>query len=104
MELFLARVASALAAGGQLVVTYRDLSQQLSGTDRFLPVRSDDERIMLCALDCDAAETVTANDLVYTRSAEGWQLHKSSYQKLRIAPDAHQTDRGRWTRGDPPRA
>lgn len=50
-------------------------------------VRSDDERIMLCALDYDSPETVTVNDLVYTRTTDGWQLHKSSYPKLRIAPD-----------------
>lgn len=88
VDLLLTRVASSLAAGGKLVLTYRDLTQQLAGTDRFLPVRSDDERIMLCALDYDSPETVTVNDLVYTRTAEGWQLHKSSYPKLRIAPDA----------------
>lgn len=88
VDLLLTRVASSLAAGGKLVLTYRDLTQQLAGTDRFLPVRSDDERIMLCALDYGSPGTVTVNDLVYTRTDEGWQLHKSSYSKLRIAPEA----------------
>ncbi|MCP2237272.1 class I SAM-dependent methyltransferase [Prauserella halophila] len=87
VDLLLTRVASSLATGGKLLLTYRDLTQELAGTDRFLPVRSDDERIMLCALDYDTPETVTVNDLVYTRTAEGWELHKSSYPKLRIAPD-----------------
>ena len=27
------------------------------------------------------------NDLVYTRDTEGWNLHKSSYEKLRLPPD-----------------
>lgn len=80
-------VTSALTPGGRLVLTYRDLTQQLVGTDRFLPVRSDADRIMLCALDYDTPDTVTVNDLVYTRTADGWQLHKSSYPKLRLAPD-----------------
>ncbi len=70
------------------MLTYRDLTQQLEGTDRSLPVASDDARIMLCALDYDSPEAVTVNDLVYTRTPEGWQLHKSSYPKLRIAADA----------------
>lgn len=87
VDLLLTRVASALVAGGTLVLTYRDLTQQLAGTDRFLPVRSDDERIMLCALDYDSPETVTVNDLVHVRTGEGWQLHKSSYPKLRLAPE-----------------
>ncbi|MBB4931721.1 SAM-dependent methyltransferase [Lipingzhangella halophila] len=86
VDLLLTRAATALTTGGTLVLTYRDLTQQLAGTDRFLPVRSDDERIMLCALDYDSPETVTVNDLVYTRTTDGWQLHKSSYPKLRIAP------------------
>lgn len=42
---------------------------------------------MLCVLDYDEPETVTVNDLIYTRGAEGWRLAKSSYPKLRLAPD-----------------
>lgn len=42
---------------------------------------------MLCALDYERPDTVTVNDLVYTRGAAGWELHKSSYRKLRIGPD-----------------
>lgn len=87
VELLLTRAASSLAAAGTLVLTYRDLTQPLRGVDRFLPVRSDSEKIMLCALDYDSPDRVTVNDLVYTRTPAGWELHKSSYPKLRIAPD-----------------
>jgi len=80
------RVAAALAANGAFMLTYRDLTEPLAGVDRFLPVRSDEDRIMLCALDY-APDTVTVSDLVYTRGDIGWELHKSSYQKLRLAPD-----------------
>lgn len=86
VDRLLAGVASALAPAGTLVLTYRDLTQELEGTDRFLPVRSDSDRIMLCALDYTSTDTVTVNDLVYVRGPDGWQLHKSSYPKLRIAP------------------
>jgi len=81
------RVASALAAGGTFVLTYRDLTESVDGLDRFMPVRNDDERIMLCALDFHDTDVVTVNDLVYTRGRDGWELHKSSYPKLRLAPD-----------------
>ena len=81
------RVAQALAPGGSFVLTYRDLTQPLHGLERFMPVRSDDERIMLCVLEYDEPETVTVNDLIWTRGADGWQLAKSSHSKLRLAPD-----------------
>jgi hypothetical protein len=80
------RVAAALTVNGSFVLTYRDLTERLEGVDRFLPVRSDEDRIMLCALDF-APERVTVSDLVYTLEEGGWVLDKSSYQKLRVAPD-----------------
>ncbi|WP_063734019.1 methyltransferase domain-containing protein [Streptomyces sp. RTd22] len=36
-----ATAGHALAPGGRLVFTYRDLTRPMEGTDRFLPVRSD---------------------------------------------------------------
>ena len=77
----------ALAPGGRLILTFRDLSTELSGLDRFLPVRADDDRIMICALDYEP-ESVVVNDLVHVRDGGGWTLHKSSYRKLRLAPAA----------------
>ena len=79
------RVASSLAADGAFVLTYRDLTTPLQGLDRFMPVRSDSERIMLCALDYQDPEIVTVNDLVYTRGPGRLELHKSSYPKLRLS-------------------
>ncbi len=87
VDLLLTRAAASLAPGGALVLTYRDLSHALRGLDRFLPVRSDSDRVMLCVLDYDDPHTVTVNDLVYTRAAESWTLHKSSYPKLRVSPE-----------------
>lgn len=80
------RAAAALAAGGSLILTYRDLTQPLDGLDRFLPVRSDADRIMLCVLDFSDTDRVIVNDLVYTRAGGEWMLHKSTYPKLRLAP------------------
>lgn len=87
VDLLLERSAAVLAPEGVLVLTYRDLTEPLEGLDRFLPVRSDADRIMLCVLDYNDPETVTVADLVYTRAGDGWDLHKSSYPKLRIAPN-----------------
>lgn len=82
-----AEVRNALSPGGSFVLTYRDMSTPLAGLDRFLPTRSDSERIMMCVLDYPDDDTVIVNDLIYTRSPTGWELHKSSYPKLRLSPD-----------------
>jgi SAM-dependent methyltransferase len=75
----------ALAPGGRFVLTFRDLSQELVGLDRFLPVRADDHRIMTCVLEYEP-ESVVVNDLIHIRENGLWTLHKSSYRKLRLAP------------------
>jgi SAM-dependent methyltransferase len=72
-----------LAPGGTLVLTFRDLSVELKGLDRFLPVRSDGDRIMTCVLDYER-DSVVVNDLVYVREGGSWSLHKSNYRKLRV--------------------
>ncbi|MGA7853295.1 MAG: class I SAM-dependent methyltransferase [Candidatus Acidiferrales bacterium] len=79
-------VARALKPGGKFVITYRDLaSVELSGLDRFIPVRGDDRRVMTCFLEHETAETVLVHDLINIRDDDGkWTLHKSSYRKLRI--------------------
>ena len=76
-----------LRRGGKFVITYRDLTTELHGTDRFIPVRSDDNKIMTCFLEFENAESVVVHDLVYTRQDEGWSLNKSSYRKLRLGID-----------------
>jgi SAM-dependent methyltransferase len=76
-----------LRPGGMLVITYRDLTNELHGTDRFIPVRSDENKIMTCFLEFENADSVVVHDLVYTRQDSGWSLNKSSYRKLRLGID-----------------
>jgi SAM-dependent methyltransferase len=80
-------VFDALHPGGMFVITYRDLTMELHGTDRFIPVRSDENTIMTCFLEFENAESVVVHDLVYTRHGEAWSLNKSSYRKLRLGID-----------------
>ena len=70
---------------GRLVLTFRDLSQELAGLDRFIPVQSDADRVMVCVLEYEP-RTVLVHDLIHIRSGGGWRLDKSCYRKLRIAP------------------
>ena len=78
------QAAKALTPGGVFVITYRDLSTELTGLDRFIPVQSDDDRVMTCFLEFDQLESVLVNDLVYSREGAQWKLEKSSYRKLRL--------------------
>jgi SAM-dependent methyltransferase len=79
-------VFDALDDGGKFVITYRDLSGELSELDRFIPVRSDDRLLLTCFLEYEP-ETVKVHDLLYRRDPLGWTFHKSYYRKLRLAPE-----------------
>ncbi len=77
-----------LTPGGTLLLSFRDYwSQELKGTDRFIPVRSDEQRIHTCFLDYQP-DTVHVHDIVHTRTDSGWQTTVSAYPKLRLAPDS----------------
>jgi SAM-dependent methyltransferase len=76
----------ALESGGKLVLTFRDLTRELQGADRFFRVRSDESRIFSCFLDYQP-DHVLVHDLLYIRVDGDWRLSKSAYRKLRLAPD-----------------
>ena len=80
-------IYDALVSGGIFVLTWRDLTAELHGVDRFIPVRSDENTVMTCFLEYASADAVNVHDLVYTRGPEGWTLNKSSYPKLRLSAD-----------------
>jgi len=75
-----------LAPGGRLILTFRDMSEALTGLDRFIPVQSDADRVMVCFLEYEP-ETVLVHDLIHSRTADGWAMRKSSYRKLRVSSD-----------------
>lgn len=85
VERLFADVHAALAPGGVFVLTFRDLTAELTGLDRFIPVRSDPHRVMMCFLEYEP-DSVVVHDLVHVREGDGWALRKSSYRKLRLAP------------------
>jgi SAM-dependent methyltransferase len=79
------RAASALAEGGLMIVSLRDYDTPgPTGADRFLPIRSTDERIFTCFLEY-GDDHVTINDILQTRTPDGWTLDVSSYRKIRFS-------------------
>jgi SAM-dependent methyltransferase len=84
---FLAQEAcEALAPGGVFALSFRDYSQVLLEHDRFIPVRSDERRILMCFLEYQE-DTVLVHDILHERSGDAWDTQVSSYQKLRLSPD-----------------
>ena len=77
---------NALESDGLLILTFRDLTTELHGLDRFLPIRSEADKIMTCFLEFESSDSVRVHDLIYVHGPTGWKLEKSSYAKLRLAP------------------
>ncbi len=77
-----------LLPGGRLVVSYRDGSSQPEGNARFLPIRSDHDRIFTCFLEAIDDDHTRIHDILHTRNDDGFTQHLSSYVKLRLRPGA----------------
>lgn len=75
-----------LQPGGSFCLTFRDMSMELKGLDRIIPVQSDENTIMTCFLEYKD-ERVRVNDIIYYKTLSGWELTKSSYYKLRISAE-----------------
>jgi SAM-dependent methyltransferase len=86
-ERFISDCCRTLVPGGKLVLSFRDYSIPLAGNDRFIPVKSDENRILTCFLEYSEF-TVRVTDIVYERTPDGWQQKISSYEKLRLTPDS----------------
>ncbi|HEX7080943.1 MAG TPA: class I SAM-dependent methyltransferase [Gammaproteobacteria bacterium] len=85
VERLVAGVASVLAPGGRFVATLRDYSSPPTGERRFIPVRSDDRRILTCFLEPGATHVIV-HDILHERVNGEWTMRVSSYPKLRLAP------------------
>ncbi len=76
-----------LLPGGRIALSLRDYTNELKGEDRFIPVRSDGERIFICFLEyCN--DRVIVYDIVYERKESGWEQKVSSYPKIVLPPSA----------------
>ena len=79
-------VARSLQKAGLFMVPFRDYaSSELTGTERFIPVRSDDARIHTCYLEYHR-DKVMVHDLVHTHIEGNWKTEVSAYSKLRLKP------------------
>ena len=72
-----------LLPGGRLVISFRELAVPLENEKRFIPVRSDPDRILTCFLEYHP-EYVMVHDLLYENENGQWKFSSSAYKKLRL--------------------
>lgn len=86
VESLIENCAQELVSGGKLILTFRDLSFELKGEERFIPVRSESYRVFTCFLEYHDEEVVVY-DIVNELKNGSWQQRVSSYKKLRISEE-----------------
>jgi SAM-dependent methyltransferase len=86
VDFLIQEVAEALEPGGRFALSFRDYGQPLLDHGRFIPVRSDERRILMCFLEYQE-DTVLVHDILHERHGDAWETRVSSYQKLRLSPD-----------------
>ena len=79
-------VHEVLEKGGRLVLEFRDYTAELEGVDRAIPVRLDEDRIMITFLEYEPLH-VNVHDVVFLKDAGGWSTQKSAYKKLRVGTE-----------------
>jgi SAM-dependent methyltransferase len=79
-----------LENGGSFVLTFRDLTTELKGIERLIPVRTDEDKLMVTFLEYEETH-VQVHDLIFVRDATGWILKKGVYRKLRLGVDQVRT-------------
>ncbi|MDF2432720.1 MAG: hypothetical protein JWP44_2351 [Mucilaginibacter sp.] len=87
IEQLLNNCCEALGEMGKLILSFRDYSTELTGDNRFIPVNSDENRILTCFLEYFPAY-VRVTDQLYEKEGTGWVQKVSSYNKIRIDPAA----------------
>ncbi|WP_027158787.1 class I SAM-dependent methyltransferase [Methylobacter luteus] len=85
VEILIERVSAELPPGGMFIISFRDYSEPLIGEQRFISVRSDENRILTCFLEYEP-EAVLVHDIIHERAPGGWQTRVSHYRKLRLSP------------------
>jgi SAM-dependent methyltransferase len=83
VEILIADIANALNDNGKVILSFRDYSVALTGTHRFIPVKSDERKILTCILDYED-DFVHVTDLLHEKINDVWHQKVSTYRKVRL--------------------
>ncbi len=76
--------AKQLVKNGKLILTFRDLSNELQNELRFIPVKSDENKIFTCFLEYHT-DFVKVFDIVHEKENGMWKQNISFYNKLKLS-------------------
>lgn len=83
LETFVADLSRMLIPEGKIILSFRDHANALTGSNRIIPVRSTEDRILTCILDYET-DFVNVTDLLYERNQDRWEMKASTYRKIRL--------------------
>jgi 2-polyprenyl-3-methyl-5-hydroxy-6-metoxy-1,4-benzoquinol methylase len=81
--ILITEISEHLLTKGKVVLSFRDLSQELTGDQRFISVKSDDHRTLTCFLEYFERH-VQVHDILHEKQNGTWKQSVSSYPKLRL--------------------
>jgi SAM-dependent methyltransferase len=84
VEMLVQKIFDAISPDGKAIFSFRDLSNELKGSDRFILVRADDNRIMSCFLEYFPGQ-VMVHDILTEKISGRWVQKVSVYPKLRLS-------------------
>lgn len=84
IEKLIKDISNTIQKDGILILSFRDYSVELLDVDRFIPVKSDNNRILTCFLEYQKSHVVVT-DLLYEKENNEWKQKISSYKKVRIS-------------------
>ena len=83
VEQLLGKISDHLATDGKVVISFRELTTELKGESRFIPVRSDGTKILTCFLEY-FTNHVMVHDILHELESDKWIQKVSCYPKLRL--------------------
>lgn len=72
-----------LVDGGKFIISFRDYTEEPAGDQRFIPVKSDENKILTCYLEYQP-DKIMVSDLLYENINGEWKFSISSYPKYRV--------------------
>lgn len=75
-----------LLPNGKIVLTFRDYSKELTDTKRFIPVKSDSQKILTCFIEY-FPDKIRVTDLLHEYENNRWVQKVGSYYKTRLSMD-----------------
>lgn len=83
VELLIVEIGNHLENHGKVIFSFRDLTSAIQHLARFIPVRSDENRILTCFLEY-FSDHVLVHDILYEKQDGKWNQKISAYPKLRL--------------------